>query len=56
MWSRIYCNNTFIRAIYVCDVLCVVTSVMAPRNDPDYDLSFFLRAVMSQLVSEQLWV
>jgi hypothetical protein len=35
--ARIYCNNTFIRALYVCDVLCIVTSVMTPRNDPDYD-------------------
>jgi hypothetical protein len=34
--SRI-CNNTFIRAIYVCDVLCVVTLVMTPRKDPGYD-------------------
>jgi hypothetical protein len=31
------CNNTFIRAIYVCDILCVLTLVMTPRKDPGYD-------------------
>jgi hypothetical protein len=29
--------NTFIRAIYVCDVLCVVTLVMTPHKDSSYD-------------------
>jgi hypothetical protein len=29
------CNNTFIQTIYVCDVLCVVTSVITLRKDLD---------------------
>jgi hypothetical protein len=37
MKTRIYCNNTFVRAIYVCDILCVITSIMTPRKDLDYD-------------------
>jgi hypothetical protein len=37
-----FCNKVlvlehFICAILVCDVLCVITSVMTPQNDPDYD-------------------
>jgi hypothetical protein len=35
--SITYCNNTLIRACNVCDVLCDITSVMTPRNDPGCD-------------------
>jgi hypothetical protein len=30
-------SEYFICLILVCDVLCVITSVMAPRNDSDLD-------------------
>jgi hypothetical protein len=35
--SRSYCNNTFMWACNVCNVLCIITSIMTPRNDPSCD-------------------
>jgi hypothetical protein len=35
--SKNQSNNTFIQAIYVCDVLYIVTSVMTHCKDPSYD-------------------
>jgi hypothetical protein len=29
-------DNTFLQAIYVCDVLCVIASVRATHDDPGY--------------------
>jgi hypothetical protein len=37
MGVQIYCNNTFIQTIYVCDVLCVITLVMTTHKDHGYD-------------------
>jgi hypothetical protein len=35
--SRIYCNNTFIQSYNIYNVLCIITSVMTPRNDSGCD-------------------
>jgi hypothetical protein len=35
--NKVQPSEHFICLILVCDVLYVITSVMAPHNDPDYD-------------------
>jgi hypothetical protein len=35
--TSIYCNNTFMQVCNVCGVLCIITSVMTPRNNPGCD-------------------
>jgi anaerobic C4-dicarboxylate transporter len=60
LWNRIRNSNYnkvqfsehFISLIFVCDVLCVITLVMAPRNDPSQDGPSLFKGGISQLVLE----
>jgi hypothetical protein len=35
--NKVKFSEHFFSSFLICDVLCVVTSVMTPRNDPSYD-------------------
>jgi hypothetical protein len=48
-YNKVSFLEHFICVILVCDVLCVITSVMTCRNNPGYDYLSFLRAGMSDI-------